>query len=102
MGRGSLWTALKVILGESYEDYSSALNLLDLQTLDSRHKSRCLDFAIKCTKHPLNSRFFPLQQAPTNYLRQTEKFVVNFAGTSTYRDSAIPYCQRLLNANFKK
>lgn len=95
-------TALKVILGESYEDYSSALNLLGLQTLDSRRESRCLDFAIKCTKHPLNSRFFPLQQAPTNYLRQTEKFVVNFARTSTYRDSAIPYCQRLLNANFKK
>ena len=30
-------------------------------------------------------------------VRSCEKFKVNFAHTNTYRDSTIPYCQRLLN-----
>ena len=42
---------------------------------------------------------FPLNQS-TNHIMQVrscEKFKVNFAHTNTYRDSTIPYCQRLLN-----
>jgi hypothetical protein len=30
-------------------------------------------------------------------VRRTEKFRVNFARTENYRQSAVPYCQRLLN-----
>ena len=30
-------------------------------------------------------------------MRQREPFKVNFAYTETYKNSAIPYCQRLLN-----
>ena len=30
-------------------------------------------------------------------LRNPEKFSVNFAHTENYRNSAVPYCQRLLN-----
>ena len=75
--------SLKVILGDAYEDYSSALAMCGIQTLHSRRESRCLDFALRSVKHPVNSRLFPLNQVPTNDLRQTEKFVVNFAKTST-------------------
>ena len=67
-----------------------------LQTLASRRQDRCLSFALKCIKHPLNARIFPENEKSTN-LRQSEAYKVNFAYTETYRNSAIPYCQRLLN-----
>ena len=35
-------------------------------------------------------------------LRQTEKFAVNFAKTSTYQKSAIPYYQKLHNNHYSK
>ena len=95
-------TALRVIFGEDYQDYQSALCQSGLDTLHSRRESRCLNFALKCVKHPLNSRLFPLQQTLVNDLRQTAKFVVNFAKTGTYQKSTIPYCQMLLNEHFSK
>ena len=95
-------TSLKVILGDQYLDYPSALAKCGLETLFFRRESRCLDFALRCVKHPVNSRLFPLNQVPANDLRQTEKFEVNFAKTGTYQDSAIPYCQRLLNKHSRR
>ena len=95
-------TALRVVYGEDYEDYQSALHRSGLETLYSRRESRCLDFALKCVKHPLNSRLFPLNQEPVNDLGRTEKFVVNFAKTGAYQKSAIPYCQKLLNDHSSK
>ena len=95
---------LKVILGSNYVDYESALEMCGLKTLFARREKRCLDFALKCVKHPTNHRLFPLNPAnmEINNVRSREKFVVNFAKTETYRKSAIPYCQRLLNVHFAK
>ena len=40
---------------------------------------------------------FPLNvQGPLD-LRNSEKYVVNFARVENYLNSAVPYCQRLLN-----
>ena len=33
-------------------------------------------------------------------VRQREGFIVNLARTKSYQNSAIPYCQRLLNTHF--
>ena len=96
-------TALKIILGDMYMDYSAALEMSGLDTLLTRRTKRCLDFAKKCTKHWKNSRLFPLntnQQAIQ--VRNHEKYKVNFARTSTYQQSTIPYCQRLLNKQENK
>ena len=95
-------TALRVILGDVYEGYQSALLLCGLETLHNRRESRCLDFALKCVDHPRNTRFFPLQHVPPYELMKTEKFVVNFAKGSTYKKSAVPHCQRLLNEHCEK
>ena len=53
-------TGLKIILGDMYIDYESALEMTGLDTLFSRRGNRCLDFALKCTQHLKNSRLFPL------------------------------------------
>ena len=90
-------TCLKVILGDLYIDYPSALELCGLHTLSERRQNRCLDFAVKCLKHPRNKRIFPTNPSHNIRVRESEPFLVNFARTDTYRDSAVPYCQRLLN-----
>ena len=53
-------TSLKIMLGEMYINYSSALEMSGLDTLYSRRTKRCLDFALKCVKHQRNIRLFPL------------------------------------------
>ena len=96
-------TCLKVILGEMYVSYSAALEMTNLTKLSDRREKRCLDFARKCLKHPRNKRLFPLKKSEEkeHFLRKNEIFEVNFASTSKYYQSAIPYCQRLLNTYFK-
>ena len=95
-------TCLKVILGDLYEDYQSALSECGLQTLSERREKRCLDFSIKCLKNTRNRRIFPSNSEHNERVRESEPFAVNFARTDTYKDSAVPYCQRLLNEHFMK
>ena len=97
-------TCLKIILGESYVSYTAALEMCNLQTLHDRREKRCLDFAVKCLKHPVNKGLFPLNRnldKDGNKVRSREVFQVNFARTETYRKSAIPFCQTKLNDNLK-
>ena len=94
-------TCLKVILGEQYTDYPSALVQCGLQSLSERRTKRCLDFALKSIKHPRNSRIFPQNSTKSDHnVRNHETFKVNFANTNSYKNSSIPYCQRLLNTHF--
>ena len=59
-------TCLKVILQDNFISYSAALEMTGLETLFDRREKRCLDFSIKCIKHPQNSRFFPLNPSLEN------------------------------------
>ena len=95
-------TCLKVILGDLYEDYQNALEICGLQTLFERREKRCLDFSIKCLKNTRNQSIFPVNPEHNNRVRKSEPFEVNFARTDTYKDSTVPYCQRLLNKHFMK
>jgi hypothetical protein len=97
-------TCLKVILGEGYTSYSEALHKCDLQTLHDRREVRCLNFALKSIKHPINKRIFPVNKnlgKEGNSVRNRDNFEVNFARTENYRKSAVPYCQRILNTHFQ-
>ena len=96
-------TCLKIILGDMYVSYSAALEMCGLETLYQRREHRCLDFAKKCLKHPKLKNLFPFNQETSGYdLRKKEPFKINFAHTSSYKRSTIPYCQRLLNTHFSK
>ena len=96
-------TSLKIILGENYIDYPTSLSSTALQELSIRRKDRCLSFAKRCLKNPLTAGMFPLNPEHTydvsGCVRRTEKYRVNFAHTESYRQSTVPYCQRLLNQN---
>ena len=95
-------TCLKVILSEMYVDYEAALEMTGLDTLYDRRVDRCLKFSLKSIKHERNQKLFPLN---SNFgsmnTRHSERFEVNFATTEAYRNSAIPFCQRLLNNHFQ-
>ena len=66
----------------------------DLKPLYARREKKCLDFSLKCIKHPKNSRLFPLNPnlfLENHDLRKRELFKVNFSMTDTYKKSAIPF-----------
>ena len=95
-------TCLKVILSEMYVDYEAALEMTGLDTLYDRRVDRCLKFSLKSIKHERNQNLFPLNSNLGNMdTRHSERFEVNFATTEAYRNSAIPFCQRLLNNHFQ-
>ena len=94
-------TCLKVILGEMYCSYEAALEMCGLEKLSIRREAKCLNFSLKCLKNDRLTKAFPLKLAKDQDVRKNEIFVVNFAKTSTYKKSAIPYCQRLLNKHYQ-
>ena len=86
-------TVLKVILGDMYISYRAALEMFGLDTLYARRQKRCLDFAPKCIKRPRNRRLYPLNPPVSNehYIRDKDKFKVNYARTESCKISAIPF-----------
>ena len=92
---------LRIILGDSYINYSAALEMTGLVTLHQRREERCLAFALKALKHPLNSRMFPINLETGQDTRTPEMFTVNFANTEAYKTSSIPDNQRRLNQHFQ-
>lgn len=91
-----------IILGDMYVSYAAALEMTNLKTLGARREDRCADFAKKCLKNPRLSHYFPTNPTRSPKVRKTEKFVVNFAKTKTYRMSSVPYLQRKLNLLYQQ
>ena len=93
--------ALKIILGQSYSSYADSLKVTGLETLSARRTKLSLNFAKKCAKNDSTSWMFPLK-VNTVDIRDPEKFIVTNARTERLFNSAIPYMQRLLNADWRK
>ena len=90
--------ALRVILGQDYLSYEEALSKTSLVSLNKRRQDRCIKYALKASRHPDNMQMFPPNTVESPQVtRNREKFHVNFAHTESYRKSAIPSLQRLLN-----
>ena len=83
----------KQILGTDYTYYESSLEKCSLDTLFNRRENRCLTFGLRSIKHPKHSSMFPLNDTQVNLhdIRSINKLKVNFARTSTYQKSSIPY-----------
>ena len=93
-------SALKVILKDSYKNYTNALNILDFETLKDRREFLCLHFAKKAIR---NDKFKDLLPANTKFhqmsTRNYEKFSINNANTARLQNSPIIFMQKLLNQN---
>ena len=95
-------TSLKIILGENYIDYPAALEMTAFEELSVRRQKRCLSFAKKSLNYPIGASMFPQNHHHDQNLRTREKYTVNFAHTESYKHSAVPYCQNLLNADARE
>ena len=89
--------ALRIILKKDYISYENALEITSLPKLSDRRVHLCQTFAKKCTKNPKTSDIFPLNSQSYN-TRNPEKYQVTHANTSRLAKSAIPFMQKLLNA----
>ena len=88
-------TALKIILGEYYEDYETALDQFKLKTLEQRREDLCLTFAMKCTNNETHKHIFKPSDNPL--LHHPTIFQIPFSLNERYRKSPIPYLTDLLN-----
>ena len=91
---------LKIISGSNYIDYEEALNTFELERLSKRRKSKCLKYGLKSLLHLVHSDTFPVNEHVLTDQYEglsREHFKVNWAKTESYRMSAVPYIQRLLN-----
>ena len=90
--------ALKVILGKDYDGYENSLKVLNMESLNQRRESMALKFVKNSFKNHNFSKLFPLRKANHGMsVRNGEKYHVNITNTGRYKDSAVPFLQRLLN-----
>ena len=94
-------SGVKVILGSDYGSYAQALKDSGLDRLSDRREQKCLNFGLKSLLHPVHSNMFlvnpQVASKPSHERKNKEHFTVNWARTDSYRTSAIPYIQRMLN-----
>ena len=91
-------TAVKIMMGGRYKSYTKALAFLGLETLESRRKEICLNFAKKCLQHPQLKKMFPENRTNGRMkTRNRKKFKVQFAKSERLKKSAVIYMQNQLN-----
>ena len=89
--------ALKIILGDEYHEYDQALEICGLESMFTRRQKLCVKFGRKCLQSERHRHLFPEAEPVDVHLRRREPYHVNLALTERYRNSSIPYIQRLLN-----
>ena len=95
-------SAPKLIFKEKYKTYETALNALDLETLEVRREQLCMNFALKCVKNERMKQMFPINvKKHIMNNREREKYKVQFATTARLQKSPIIYMQNLLNQHEK-
>ena len=94
-------SAIAIILGEHYTSYESALDNLELSTLDERRDTLCPNFALKSASHPIHNQWFNSKgDAPET--RNQDVFQPVWTATKRYKKSPIPHMTQLLNEHYKK
>ena len=86
-------------MGKNNFSYKNGLKKLKIDSLEDRREKLCISFAKKCIKNDKVKNMFPLKK--TNHpmkRRKTDKFQTFKAKTKRYKNSALPYMRRLLNA----
>ena len=91
--------AIRIILQDRYTDYETGLEELQLTKLKERRGNLCISFSKNCLKNPQTKNWFPKNLKNEHDIRDKEQFVVTFANNERFKESTIPYLQRLLNEN---
>ena len=90
--------ACRIILGEKYTEYESALIKLQMDNLVERRDNLSLRFAINCTKNDKTKHLFPRRNKLHQFKTRNEKKYEELkARTGRLKKSTVPYLQKLLN-----
>ena len=96
-------SAVRIILGKSYESYTETLKELDMKRLSERRDWICLKFAKTSLRLENFKRLFPMQKNNHDMeTRHHERYNVVRSYSKRYAVSAIPCMQKLLNKEHKK
>ena len=91
---------LYIVLGSDYGSYQNALNLSNLETLESRRITLCRRFATKAAKHPKHQHWFQVTDSNAPNTRSEKlKYKLPLCRLSRFQKSPIPYLTSLLNSN---
>ena len=88
--------AVRLILGNKYENYEDGLISANLDSLNVRRDALCTKFAIKCIKsdNPRVKNMFPQKENKHAMdFRKNEKFEVNFAKTGRLKNHLFLICK---------
>ena len=88
---------LAIILGQSYINYSHALQLASIDRLDTRREGLCLKFARNAIKNPKFQNWFVKDEKVQHTRRLTKNLKNAYTRTRRFRESTIPYLTELLN-----
>ena len=92
--------AMRIILKENYSSYFEALQTLKLDDLYTRREDICKQFAFNALNNPkMKKHFNKNNKLHAMNVRKSEEYNVKFAYSERLKKSAIPYFQRILNAN---
>ena len=90
---------LHIVLGQRYNNYESALRIVNLETLEKRRTQLCLSFAIKASKHPKHQSWFvPSNQLGADTRNKKVIFKPPLCRLNRFAKSPIPYLTSLLNS----
>ena len=96
-------SAVRIILGKSYESYTETLKELKMKRLSERRDLICLKFAKTSLRLENFKRLFPMHKSNHDMeTRQNERYHVKRSYGKRHAVSAIPSMQRLLNKKHKK
>ena len=91
-------SAVRIIIGHSYDSYSETLKFLNIETLFERRERLCLRFANKSLNVENFKHLFPLYKSNHNMKkRHSLKYEQAKSSSKRYKMSTIPHLQRMLN-----
>ena len=91
-------TACHIILGQRYESYNKALQLLELDTLESRRNLLSLKFALKAEKDEKFKFWFKPNEKKLNTRQTISKYCCVKANHRRFEKSPLSYLTNLLNS----
>ena len=89
----------KVILGNDYQDYESALRELKISSLADRREDLVLKFGQQVLNSERHRHMLPEQRSVKHNLRHSNKFPTPMCKTNRFQNSTIPFIINKLNSH---
>ena len=95
-------TACHIILGQSYESYTAAMDILQLKSLEFRRNFLSLKFSLKAEKHKKFRFWFKPNEKKANTRQNATKYCPVVANHTRFEKSPLSFLTKLLNMYYSK